>query len=598
MTSLPRLTAAMLSATMLAGAAWAQTPPSTVAAEAAGYRFNLSNLFPTSADEVARREEVLRQAAALNALTEKLQNSSDLLAAFETEDRMLRGFRRHDLYLFLRYATDIRREGDLSAADDLRRPIRAARQALHRAVLARGPAWVDAAFREEPELARYRFHVETLRRNAAHALDAEKELVVSALEPLFGSGDYPRIVSGLRFGTVEVGGRKLDANRDQDEIGASPSPEVRREGERLLFAGYGAQRDLLAYVLVRAIEGGNAVAQLRGHRSVAAEAAFSAYVTEENYDATLAEIARHAPAYKDWQRRRVDPLASAARWRPSEGATAIVASAGALGPEYQREFADLLARGKGRADLGAGENWLPLTGTASVYPVGTSAIYMQAYSGSLLDLIVLAHEGGHAVQAQLMFNAGVPMAYAAGPGYFTESFGRFQELLLLDRLHRTARNPAAKAQFRDALAARLMAVFPSAEEAAVERAIHKGVTDGTIRSADQIDSAALAAGSPLSVAYERAPERRGIWMMSEGYFMAPLQELNDVYASLLAVRYFALYRRDPQRFRAAYVALLSGGYDDEPRAMLARRLGVDMMSPGFAAETMASLQAEVSTLYK
>ena len=87
-------------------------------------------------------------------------------------------------------------------------------------------------------------------------------------------------------------------------------------------------------------------------------------------------------------------------------------------------------------------------------------------------------------------------------------------------------------------------------------------------------------------------------MLSEGYFLAPMQELNDAYASLLSVRYFQLWRRDPARFRAAYLALLSGGYDDEPGDLLRRHLGIDRMAPGFLAETMAGLQAEVAALYR
>lgn len=88
-------------------------------------------------------------------------------------------------------------------------------------------------------------------------------------------------------------------------------------------------------------------------------------------------------------------------------------------------------------------------------PTGGSAIYINAFGGSLLDLIVLAHEGGHAVQAQLMLRNNVPMAYAAGPGYFTESFGRFQELLLLDHLNRAASTVDEKRLMRDTFAARL-----------------------------------------------------------------------------------------------------------------------------------------------
>jgi oligoendopeptidase F len=589
--------AALLLSAVLTPAAWPQS--SSIGAEAATYRFDLRrNFFPSPSAEVAARADVLREAAALNAASGQLNTAADLTAAMEVQDRMLRGFRRHDLYLFLRYATDTRREAELAGADELRRPVRTARQALERALLESGEDWIESAIRTDTRLRHYRHYFSTLRRNSAHALSVEQQGVVSSLEPFLGGGDYPRVVSALRFGAVEVDGRSLDAGRDRGEIQAHASPLVRREGARQLLAGYAAQRELLAFMLVRTIETSNALARLRRHGSAAAEAAFNAYVTEADYEAVLAEIARHAEIYKNWQRRTADPLATGAQWRPSLAARTIAESAALLGDVCGREFAALLDRRNGRADLGGGEHRFPLMGTASVYPIGVSAIYMQDYQGALLDLVVLAHEGGHAVQAQLMYRSGVPMVYAAGPGYFTESFGRFQELVLLDHLHRTTVDIEAKAQLRDALAARLMAVFPSAEEAAVELAIHKGVSEAGMRSADQLDAAAIAAGTRYSLEYERAPERRGIWMLSEGYFMAPMQELDDAYASLLAVRYFALYRRDPERFRTGYIALLSGGYDDEPRDLLQRHLGFDMMAQDFAAETMASLRVEVNALYQ
>ena len=563
------------------------------------YRFDLSrNFFATPQAEVAGRPDVVRRAQTLADLAARIATPADLLAAFELDDRTQRLFRRHDLYLFLRYATDIGRTDALSAADELRAAVRASRQALRRAVIAREPDWLERAMRAEPRLTRYAFFIRTIRREAPHLLSAEQQAVVSALEPLLGAGEYPRIVNSLSFGSVEEGGRRLDARRDSSLIEASRDPAVRREGARLLFAGYGARRDLFAHLLVGAIEGANALARLRGHDSAEAEAAFDAYVDPAGYEALLAEVARHGETYKAWQRRVSDPFASPQRWSAGEAAAVIVASAASLGPDYAREFEALLDPRNGRADLAGGDNRLAMTGTASVYPTGSSAIYMYDFQGTVLDMVVLAHESGHAVQAQLMHRADVPIAYAAGPGYFTESFGRFQELLLLDHLRRSERDPARRARYRDALAARLMSVFPSAEEAAVELAIHKGVTAGRLRTADRLDAATAAAGAPYSIEYERVPERRGLWMLSEGYFMAPMQELNDAYASLLALRYFQAWRRNPVGFRTFYLALLSGGYDDEPRQLLLRHFGLDMAAPGFVPETLEAMEAEVAALYR
>ncbi len=590
--------AALLSGFPLSLAAQPAAAP-TPAADAARYRFDLErNFFPTPAAEVAGRVEVERGSTALTALARSIEAPGDLLVALEADDRLQRLFRRHDLYLFLRYATDIRREADMQASDAMRGQVRAARQALRRAIIARDDAWLRTASAVEPRLGRYAFFIDTVRRDAGHLLSAEQQEVVSALEPFLGARDYPRLANGLRFGNVTVGDRTLNGGQDEAEIQANPSPAIRREGFRALLAGYAERRDQFAAMLIRVVESGDALARLRGHESARTQAMWEAWVTPAGYEALLAEVARHGALYKDWQRRSDAPLSSIQRWTPAQAASAIVASSAALGPDYQREFAALLDPVNGRADLGAGEHRLPATGTASVYPIGTSAIYMRGYTGTLLDLIVLAHEGGHAVQAQLMFRAGVPFAYAAGPGYFTESFGRFQELLLLDHLYRAAREPGARGRARDALAARLLAVFASAEEAAVELAIHQRVGASRARTADDLDAATAEAGGPYSVEYERAPERRGLWMLSEGYFMAPMQELNDAYASLLAVRYFQLHRRDPRRFRTNYLALLSGGYDGAPVDLLRRHLGIDMASPGFVADTMAGLRAEIDSLYR
>jgi len=595
----------LILALMLAGAAtsaWGQAsvePTDAAASGAAHYRFDLArNFFASPQIEIAGRAEVIAAAEAVEGLSRRVDSPERLLQAFETEDRMQRLFRRHDLYLFLRFAVDTRREQELGAADVLRGPVRAARLALRRAVLGLPPAALESAFAERPALERYRFWIATIRREAPHMLSAEQQSVVATLEPLLGANDYPRVVNALQFADLEVNGRSLNAGRDRGEIAASSSAEVRREGSRLLMTGYAAKRDVLAAMLVRAIQGSNALARVRGHASEIDEAAFDAYLAPAHIDSVLEAVAARADFYKAWQRRTANALSSPRRWPIDQAVAAVVASAGALGADYRREFAELLDPANGRADLAAGENRYPTMGTASVYPTGSSAIYMGGYSGSLLDLIVLAHEGGHAVQAQLLYRHNVPMAYAAGPGYFTESFGRFEELLLLDHLHRSERQPAERRALRDAFAARLMSIFPSAEEAAVELALHRAVEDGSARDADQLDSVTAAAGARFSVEYERAPERRGLWMLSDGYFLAPMQEINDLYSALLSIRYFQLYRRDPAAFRRGYMDLLSGGYDAEPAELLRRTLSIDFTAPDFALQTLAILQAEVDRLYR
>jgi oligoendopeptidase F len=124
------------------------------------------------------------------------------------------------------------------------------------------------------------------------------------------------------------------------------------------------------------------------------------------------------------------------------------------------------------------------------------------------------------------------------------------------------------------------------------------VGEDKARTADDLDAITAASGAPYSVENERTPERRGLWQLSEGYFMAPMQELNDAYASMLAVRYFQLYRRDPIAFRSSFLALLSNGYGAEPGQLLKHSLGIDMMAPAFTRETMAALKVQIEALYR
>ncbi|MEO7635043.1 MAG: hypothetical protein ABIS38_05295 [Sphingomicrobium sp.] len=570
-----------------------------IASEMRAYRFDLSrNFFATFEQEIATRSEVEAAIAELDRLADGTLTRARLIEAMAADDRAQRLFRKHDLYLFLRFAVDTREEAGMAAADAMRVRLRAARTKLKRAALANGAALFKTGMAAGADIERYRYWYDQARREADHLLPVEQQQVIDSLDPLLGGVGYPQLVRNLQFAPVMAGGRKLDPRRDQAQLEADKSPAIREAAAHQLFAGYWAKRDQFADLLIRSVKGGEAVAKLHRYGGALDEAAFTALVSPGQYRALLTEVARNAATFKDWQRRVRDPFARSAHWSPNEAAAMIANSAKGIAPAYAAEFAQLLDPTNGRADLAGPGPRVPIQGTASVYPIGVSAIYMQNYQGDLLDLIILAHESGHAVQAQLMFRAGVPMIYAAGPGYFTESFGRFQELVLLDQLYRTANGSKRVEWLRDALAARLLSVFNSAEEAAVELALHDAVNAGSATGADDLDAVTAKASAAYSTQVARNAETRGMWMLSDGYYLAPYQELNDAFASLLAVRYYAMYRRDPTQFGPAYMALLSGGYGDAPNALLSRNLGIDMTDPDFAGITLAALRGQIDELYR
>lgn len=583
---------------LAAAAASAAAAPEGGSATSAArvYRFDLArNFFATPTQEVADRSQLFAAIDELNRLAAKVVTRDDLIAAMIADDRAQRLFRKHDLYLFLRFAVDTREGAGLEDADAMRARLRAARATLKRRALANGDAWFDAGSLNTPEFARYGFWFAQAKREQDHQLPPEQQAVVDALEPLIGGGSYPGLVGNLAFEPVVVGRRQLDPRRNRSELQSNESPEIRRAASRQLLAGYAAKRDQLAELLVRAAKGQDALARLHKHDGAMEEAAFNAYVTPSQYRTLLTDVAQHAPVFKQWKAKVRDPFSVSAHWQPRAAANDIARSARAISPRYAAEFVALLNPANGRADLAGDGQRVPMQGAASVYPIGVSTIYMQEYQGDLLDLVILAHESGHAVQAQLMYRGSVPMAYATGPGYFTESFGRFQELVLLDELYRSTRDGPRKMLLRDALAARLLSVFNSAEEAAIELALHDAVRNGKA-SADDLDAATAKASAAYSTTVADQPEMRGVWMMSDGYYMAPFQELNDAFASLLAVRYYQLYRRDRASFGSRYMALLSGGYGESPSKLLSGHLGIDMTDPQFVTATMVALKQEIDAL--
>lgn len=536
-------------------------------AAAPAWTIHLDRFFASPEDEVAARADIVMLAEALERQSAVIDGAKDLLAAIETQDRLRRVFRQHDLFLFLSYALDTTHENAIADADALRSRVRAAEHALADAIAARGAAQLAQDRATLPGLARYGYWLDTLTETAARRPAKEAQNAENLFASVAGARDYPRVAGSLTSGGSD---------------------------EASKMASLGKERRLLAHLLGDAIGSADAEAKLRGYKSAADRAATEGKVELAEYRALLAAVAAKGTAFKARYAATADLFDSPLRWNAAESAKAIIGSARAFDPTYGAEFAALLDPANGRADLGlaGGTNRLPLYGAGSVYPIGTSTIYMQHYEGALLDLVALAHESGHAVQAQLMYKAKVPMTYATGPGYFTESFARFQELLTLD-YQRTHAPAAQRAVFRDALLARLQAVFPSAEEAAIEIAIHDLYSEKGTLDPDALDALTAEVGGRYSPRYAEIPARKGVWMLSEGYYMAPMQEFNDAYAAFLAVRYWQAWRADPVAFRKGYLTLLREGYDAPPADLLRRKLGIDMGANDFVPTTLAALESEV-----
>jgi oligoendopeptidase F len=76
----------------------------------------------------------------------------------------------------------------------------------------------------------------------------------------------------------------------------------------------------------------------------------------------------------------------------------------------------------------------------------------------------------------------------------------------------------------------------------------------------------------------------------------PFYDVNYVYASLLALEYYSLYKADPQGFATRYEALLQHGFDAPPEELLQKALGIGLEPKKLVADAMRVLTAKMAEM--
>ncbi|HZF08853.1 MAG TPA: M3 family metallopeptidase [Thermoanaerobaculia bacterium] len=278
-------------------------------------------------------------------------------------------------------------------------------------------------------------------------------------------------------------------------------------------------------------------------------------------------------------------------------ATAAVRQALApLGPPFGDALAQLLDPQNGRLDVVGGEH--RAAGGFSKGFVGVDSVFFAAgFDGSYNDMRVLTHEGTHAVHRQLMTQAGVSPLYAQGPSYLFESFATFSELLLADSLATAALEPARRQFFLEQfLEGKGTVMFVAGPEAALEQAVYEGVAAGRIEGAPELDALTRQVFARYSIWPDREPELRSQWMAIPLMYEDPFYDVNYVYASLLALEYYSLYKADPQGFATRYAALLQHGFDAPPEELLQKAFGIGLEPKKLVADAMRVLTAKMAEM--
>ena len=584
------------------------------------YHIDFTRMFATPEAEKADRQSLEEALAKLGGLRGKIGNDAGVLVqALELRDTVTKQFYRHYIYLDLHNAVDTTnvswRDQAWALDDEVREKttfVDDELEGLSDDVLKRFEG-------ERPELVRYRFAIESIRRDRDHRLPAAEEKVFIATAPLGRDWQYDlheQLVARTNFGTVTANGKALDVIRDRLAIATASDRAAREEGFRKRYAGFASQGDLYAFTLMRLAAAGNTLAKLRHFEDGSASAYFGRYWTKAEVSGLIEQVAGEAEVYKVYQRLRAEHVkrtmgyddvniwdlearpadAPAPRFTIDEAREIILAATASLGADYHRELAALLGPANGRMDIVPGPH--RRSGGFSKGFIGTDSSFFSAgFTGTYNDVRVLMHESTHAVQRQLMSSNKLSPVYFEGPHYLAEAYAIFNELVLADYLRAHESDPARRRFFAEQfLEGKGMEAFIVAPEAELEQAVYEGVAAGTIRSAGDLDALTKRIYSRYSIWPAKHDELKSVWAIVPLMYEDPFYDVNYVYGALIGLRLFAMYQADPAGFAPRYVNALRNGYDAPPDVLLRRNFGIELAGPSLVKDAVRVLQAKVDDL--
>jgi oligoendopeptidase F len=524
------------------------------AAPAGTYFIDASHYFQSADAEARSRPMVVAEARAFVAspTPSTIASMRRWLGEYDT---LLQAVQRDDIYVYLRAEENQNDTSDANADDALGALEDRMRDRVVEAAQQLGSARI-ASLTQAPSLAPYRYLLEDSLANASHRLNATQarsvELTVTPV---------------------------LDA-------AASSYKTLRKSSD-----SFATQQDAYAALLISIAAARNGVARLRGFHSAAEASYFDKSLSPASVERTLLAV-RGSTAYGRY--RSVAALAPKPAFSPparpvAEAIPIILAAEAPMGKEYAGAFAALLDPENHRLEICMAAQ-CDSTGFSLGFSGVDSAVYYGAYDGTVNAVRALAHESGHAAHRHFMSKNQLIAAYNQGPSFLFESFAIFNELLLLDHLYRAAPNDEQRAYYLNYfLKDATFQVFGSAEETALESAIYRGVDDGTIRDAADINALTTRIFAEYDSAATNDPQTALYWARDRLFFTDPLYDVNYLFAGLLALRYFSDFQHDPGSFARAYVALLKNGFNDTPAALERRFLAINLRDEPNLVSTAASL---------
>ncbi len=578
------------------------------------------NFYPSPDAEIAERESYNKALNDFEDLCGKVAaTAGHLLHALQLYDTVLVEFIRHYTYHYLRYAVNTTDLTSKSLCSRLGAEFTQQTTFFRQELIQIDQTVLDLFIEQKPELEVYRYAVESAQRYRSHTLSLEEESILSITAPVTSEWEYDlyeTLLQHTTFGSIKTLKGELDVIRNRIAIANHPVRSVREAGFKQLYAGYASQRDLYAFALIKLITARNQLARIHHFEDTPGEVYFNSYWSKAEVKNLLDLIGQQAGIYQSYQHLRTEharkrlAVADVDVWDitaslPGEApprfsieqATGIIREVlSPLGTDYGHELEGLLDPANGRMDILPGPKRKP-GGFSKGYPGVTTVFFSAGFEGYYNDMRVLMHESTHAIHRQMMNNQHVRATYADGPHYLFESFAILNELLLADYLCQHEINPLRRQYYLEQfLDGKGMALFFIAQDASLEQSIYEEVEQGRIETADDLDALTQRNNNRFDIWINRHAELKMRWITNRLFYEDPLYDINYVYGSLLALKYYAMFTERPEPFVKNYIALMSNGFNAAPTVLLERFLHIDLHDPQLLAGAVHILENKVRLL--
>jgi oligoendopeptidase F len=595
------------------------TASDSAAGPAAGVRWDLSDLYPEPADPAIERDLDGAEAAAAR-FAERYRgrvaslDAPALAVALDALEALLEPAGRAGAFASLRFAADT----SAPAHGALLQHVQQRGSAVRNAVVFFQLEWVAlddaraASLLASPALSRRRHLLESMRRYRPHVLSEPEERIV---EELANTGErawgrlFDEILAAARFRVTLDGETRELSEEETLSLLYDAERERRRAAAVGLTAGLRQHARILAFVFNTLVQNKATEDRLRAYPDPLAARHLSNEIDAASVGALLGASERAFPIVQRYYRLkarllgldtlldydRYAPIGEAHSHVPFDDARRIVLDAYR---DFSPDMAELAARFFERrwidAELRPGKRGGAFSASTvpSVHPY-----VLLNYTGTLRDVMTVAHELGHGVHQSLareqgLFEQDTPLTLA-------ETASVFGEMLVFRRLVREEHDPKTRlallcGKLEDAFAT----VFRQVVMTRFEEKLHAARRSEGELPIDRISALWLEANAPMHGDAVRLTDDYAWWWLYIPHFVhSPFYCYAYAFGELLVLALLRRYDEEGEAFVPRYLALLRAGGSQAPATLLAK-LGLDVTDPRFWDGGLAVLEGMVGEAEK